>query len=85
MRPRVLSARMGRITASAAAVLRSRAGELCAAGRDVIELSSGDLDFPTPEHVVEAAHLAAQRGETRYTNADGTAELKDAVRATFEP
>jgi hypothetical protein len=38
----------------------------------VIDLASGDLDFPTPEHVVEAAHRAAQRGENRYTDLDGT-------------
>lgn len=50
----------------------------------MIELSSGDLDFPTPEHVIEAAHHAARRGDTRYTNVDGTIELKDAVRARFQ-
>src|SRR5262244_3465228 len=72
-----------RIAASPAAVLRRRARELRAAGRDVIELSSGDLDFPTPGHVIEAANAAAQHGETRYTNVDGTVELKDAVRETF--
>jgi aspartate aminotransferase len=74
---------MVRITASPAAMLRRRARELREAGRDVIELSSGDVDFPTPAHVVAAASEAAQRGETRYTNVDGTAELKDAVRAAF--
>src|SRR5215831_21302069 len=72
-----------RIAASPAAVLRRRARELRAAGRDVIELSSGDLDFATPVHVVAAAAEAARRGETRYTNVDGTPELKDAVRAAF--
>jgi aspartate aminotransferase len=49
----------------------------------VIELSSGDLDFATPGHVVAAAAEAARRGDTRYTNADGTRELKDAVRAAL--
>jgi len=74
---------MGRIAASPAAVLRRRARELRAAGRDVIELSSGDVDFATPAHVVAAAAEGARRGETRYTNADGTPELKDAVRAAL--
>src|SRR5215467_14383036 len=78
-----LAPRMSRIAASPAAVLRRRARELRAAGRDVIELSSGDLDFPTPAHVVAAAHAAALRGETRYTNADGSPELKDAIAAKF--
>src|SRR5690349_23344454 len=79
----VLAPRMSRIAASPAAVLRRRARELRAAGRDVIELSSGDLDFPTPAHVVAAAAAAMRRGDTRYTTVDGTPELKDAVRATF--
>jgi len=79
----IFAPRMRRITASPAAVLRRRARELRAAGRDVIELSSGDLDFPTPAHVVMAATEAARRGDTRYTTVDGTPELKDAVRAAF--
>jgi len=57
---------------------------LQAAGREVIVLSSGDLDFPTPPHVIAAAHAAALHGKTRYTNADGTVELKDAIRAKFK-
>jgi len=73
----------GRIAASPASRFRQRVGELQAAGRDVIVLSSGDVDFPTPRHVIAAAHAAALRGETRYTNADGTLELKDAIRAKF--
>jgi aspartate aminotransferase len=79
----LLAPRMRRIATSPAAVLRARARELRATGRDVIELSSGDLDFPTPAHVVTAAAEAARRGETRYTNVDGTPELKDAVRAAL--
>jgi aspartate aminotransferase len=79
----VLAPRMGRIATSPAAVLRRRARELRAAGRDVIELSSGDLDFATPAHVVAAAIDAARGGETRYTTVDGTPELKDAVRAAL--
>jgi aspartate aminotransferase len=80
----MLSRLMERIAASPASVLRARARALRAAGRDVIELSSGDLDFPTPAPVIEAAHQAALRGETGYTNVDGTLELKDAVRMQFQ-
>jgi aspartate aminotransferase len=79
----VLAPRMDRIAASPSSILRRRAGQLRAAGRDVIELSSGDVGFPTPPHVVEAAHRAALAGETRYTNVDGAPGLKDAVRAAF--
>lgn len=71
------------IQPSPASILRRRARELRAAGRDIIELSSGNLDFPTPDHVIAAAHEAALRGETRYTDVDGTPELKQAVRAAL--
>jgi aspartate aminotransferase len=75
------SPRMNQIGASPASVLRRRTRELREAGRNIIELSSGNLDFATPDHVIAAAHAAAQRGETRYTDVDGTPELKDAARA----
>lgn len=75
---------MARIGASPASVLRRRARELREAGRPIIELSSGNLDFPTPEYVVAAAHAAARRGDTRYTDVDGTPELKDAVCAALD-
>jgi aspartate aminotransferase len=54
-----------------------------AAGRDVISLSLGEPDFPTPAHVVRAAHEAAVRGETKYPPLGGTEALKAAVRAKY--
>jgi len=78
-----LSPRLSGIQASPASILRRRARELRAAGRDVIELSSGNLDFATPDHVIAAAHAAALRGETRYTDVDGTPDMKQAVRAAL--
>jgi aspartate aminotransferase len=80
---RTFSNRVGRIKISPAAALRRQARELRDAGRDVLVLSSGDLDFATPEHVVTAAYQAILRGETKYTNVDGTPEAKDAVRHKF--
>src|SRR3954470_18968979 len=78
-----LSPRLSGIQASPASILRRRARELRAAGRDVIELSSGNLDFATPDHVIAAAHAAALRGETRYTDVDGTPDMKQAVRSAL--
>jgi aspartate aminotransferase len=78
-----LSPRMSAIQPSPASILRRRARELRSAGRDIIEMSSGNLDFATPDHVIAAAHAAALRGETRYTDVDGTPELKQAVRAAL--
>lgn len=59
--------------------LSERAAALRAAGQDVIALSTGEPDFPTPAHVVEAAHKAALEGKTRYPATLGTAELRDAI------
>jgi aspartate aminotransferase len=79
----VLSPRISAIQPSPASILRREARELRGAGRDIIELSSGNLDFATPDHLIAAAHAAALRGETRYTDVDGTPELKQAVRAAL--
>jgi hypothetical protein len=76
----VFSPRVNGIAASPASIPRRRARELRAAGRDVIELSSGNLDFATPDHAI----AAALRGETRCTDVDGTPELKQAVRAALQ-
>jgi aspartate aminotransferase len=64
-----------------AAAARARA--LRAQGVDVISLSLGEPDFATPPHVVEAAHAAARRGDTKYPPVDGTPALIDAVRRKF--
>jgi aspartate aminotransferase len=76
--------RMSRVEASASAVMSQQAREMKAAGIDVIALSSGQPDFPTPEHVIEAANQAAKRGETKYTTISGTNELKDVVVEKFK-
>ena len=55
-----------------------------AAGIDVIALSSGEPDFPTPPHVCDAAYAAMQRGETTYPPLEGTPALKAAIIAKFE-
>ena len=55
------------------------AAALKASGRDVISLGTGEPDFPTPGHVVEAAHRAALDGQTRYTPTQGTPVLRRAI------
>lgn len=61
--------------------ISERAGALKKAGRDVVSLATGEPDFPTPPHVIEAAHRAALAGQTRYTPTLGTADLRAAVAA----
>jgi len=53
-------------------------------GRDVIALSQGEPDFPTPEHIRDAAKSAIDRNESRYTDVAGTLSLREAVVRKFE-
>lgn len=76
--------RMDRFKPSASTVASARARALRAEGRDIISLSIGEPDFPTPVNIKEAAMRAMDRDETHYTNVGGTAELVDAIRAKFK-
>ncbi|KAF0099300.1 MAG: Uncharacterized protein FD144_3913 [Rhodospirillaceae bacterium] len=73
----------GSLHSSPAATFRRKVLDLRSQGRTIVDMTAGDLDFPTPSHVVEAAIAAVRAGDTRYTNVDGTPELKDAVREHF--
>lgn len=59
--------------------LTEKAAVLRAEGRDVVALTTGEPDFPTPPHVIAAAHEAALAGKTRYTATVGTIELRRAI------
>ncbi|MDG4889744.1 pyridoxal phosphate-dependent aminotransferase [Mesorhizobium sp. WSM4887] len=63
--------------------MSERADALQAAGKKVISLAAGELDFDTPKHIGAAACQAIDRGETRYTAVGGTLTLKKAVIAKF--
>ena len=75
----MLSDRIGRITPSATLTMTAKAEELRAAGVDVINLSVGEPDFPTPENIRFAGKQAIDDGHTRYTSGGGTMDLKRAV------
>ena len=79
----ILAQRLGRIRTSPTIAMSAKARELKAQGRDVIGLSAGEPDFDTPAHVIRAAEEAMARGETRYTDPDGSPELKQAVCDKF--
>ncbi len=78
-----LSERVQRVQPSATIAISTLAREMRAAGRDVLSLSAGEPDFDTPEHVRTAAAAAMEAGDTRYTTADGTPELKRAICRKF--
>ena len=77
------SAALRRISPSPTLAITSRVFELKRAGVDVIGLGAGEPDFDTPDHVKEAAIRAIRDGRTKYTNVDGTSELKEAIVAKF--
>lgn len=78
------SAALDRISPSPTLAITTKVQELKRAGIDVIGLGAGEPDFDTPEFVKEAAIEAIRRGQTKYTNVDGTPELKDAIVAKFK-
>ena len=79
-----LAQSLQRIKPSPTIAVSDQARALKAAGRDVIGLGAGEPDFDTPDNIKAAAKAAIDRGETKYTAVDGTAELKQAVCAKFK-
>lgn len=77
------SASLARVKPSATLAVTAQARELKRQGRDVIGLGAGEPDFDTPDNVKAAAIEAINRGETKYTDADGMPELKAAIVAKF--
>ena len=77
------SAALGRIQPSPTLAVTARVNELKRQGIAVIGLGAGEPDFDTPDFVKEAAIAAIRAGQTKYTNVDGTHELKEAIAAKF--
>ncbi|WP_284013363.1 pyridoxal phosphate-dependent aminotransferase [Halobaculum litoreum] len=71
--------RVGRVEPSATLAISNAASELEAEGHDVVDLSVGAPDFPTPENVTEAGKAAMDAGHTGYTSSNGVPELKEAI------
>jgi aspartate aminotransferase len=75
-----ISARIAAIAESATLKVDAKAKALKAQGKDVISYAAGEPDFPTPDHIVEAAVVAARDPKNhRYTPAAGLPELKAAI------
>ena len=81
--PPALSGRLSGVKPSATLAVTARAAALARQGRSIVSLGAGEPDFDTPRHIAEAGIQAIRRGLTRYTNADGTPELKEAIIAKF--
>jgi aspartate aminotransferase len=79
-----VSRRVQRVKPSPTLAVTARAARLKAEGKDVIGLGAGEPDFDTPAHIQQAGIDAIKNGFTRYTNVDGTNELKDAIIEKFQ-
>lgn len=79
-----LAARVGRITPSPTLAMTATAKAMAAQGIDVIDFSSGEPDFDTPEPVKAAAEAAIRAGFTKYTPSSGIDELRQAIIDKFQ-
>ncbi|GAA3401560.1 aspartate transaminase [Pseudarthrobacter polychromogenes] len=80
----VPASRVSRIKSSASVAAAARVRELKAEGRRILDLTVGEPDFDTPEHIKAAAVEAITRGETKYTSVTGTPALQQAILKTLE-
>jgi aspartate aminotransferase len=79
-----ISRRVQALEPSATLAMAAKAKELKAAGKKVFDFSVGEPDFPTPQHICDAATAAMRAGQTHYTAAAGIPELRSAIAADYE-
>lgn len=79
-----LSDRLNRLSPSATLAMSQKSSELKAQGVDVINLSVGEPDFNTPDHIKEAAKKAVDENFSRYSPVPGYPELKNAIVAKLK-
>jgi aspartate aminotransferase len=75
---------MGRIKPSPTLLMARKARELKAKNIDVISLSVGEPDFDTPDNIKQKAVDAIWAGQTKYTEIEGTKDLRNAIIAKFK-
>ena len=74
-----LSARLNRLAPSATLAMSQRSNELKASAVDVVNLSVGEPDFNTPDHIKEAAKKAIDENYSRYSPVPGYPVLREAI------
>jgi aspartate aminotransferase len=82
--PMPLSRMASAVQPSATLAAGAKARQLKADGIHVYDFSLGEPDFPTPEHICQAAVKAMRDGHTHYTPAPGIAELRGAVARYYQ-
>ncbi len=74
-----LSNRLQRLAPSATLAMSQKSAEMKAQGIDVINMSVGEPDFNTPQHIKEAAKLAIDHNYSRYSPVPGYIDLRQAI------
>lgn len=74
-----LSERLNRLSPSETLAMSQKSGELKAQGIDIINMSVGEPDFNTPDHIKEAAKKAVDDNYSRYSPVAGYPELRNAI------
>src|SRR5919204_393077 len=80
----MLADRLKTLAPSSTLAVQAKARELRAKGIDVISFGAGEPDFDTPQRIKDAALQAMRRGQTKYTEVAGIAELRAAVCAKLK-
>jgi aspartate aminotransferase len=80
----ILANRLDRIEVPQTIKMAKLGRELTAQGKDVINLSLGEPDFPTPDHIINAAIQAMHDGFTKYTPVSGMPDAKQAICAKLK-
>lgn len=75
----ILSDRLGRLSTSATLAMSQKSSELKAQGIDIINMSVGEPDFNTPDHIKAAGIKAIEENWSRYSPVPGYPELKKAI------
>lgn len=74
-----LADRVNRISVSQTLVVMQEAERYKAKGIDVVDFGPGEPDFPTPEHIKQAAIRALEENRTKYTPTAGIPALRQAI------
>lgn len=80
----MLADRVNRIHVSPTMQIASEAKRMRAEGINIIDLSVGEPDFPTPHNIKEAGKTAIEENHTKYTINSGTIELRKAISAKLK-
>src|SRR5438477_10881730 len=79
-----LAERLANVTGSATMKVAAEADRLKRAGHQIVDFGAGEPDFPTPQNVKDAAKAAIDANFSRYTNAMGIPEFREAICADYK-